>query len=102
MSNLLNRSLLQEQILSKVALTLEEFVETAGQLLDQFNMEGSGKVGQLYRTMDGKYSANTLEELVDKIKKNDDEGKYFQEEDMDKLRQLFEEDDDDDGEEDIF
>lgn len=98
-SNLLNRALVHEQILSKVGSTLEEFVDAAEQLLEQFNSGGSGKPGQLYRTMDGKYSAGTLEELVEKIKNNDEEDKYFQEEDMDKLRQLFEEDSDDDEEE---
>lgn len=102
LSNMLNRTVMMEQILGKVGSTLEELVVAAENLIDNLGPTGGGKMGSLYRTMDGKYSAETLEELVEKIKENQEEEKYFKDEDMDKLRKLFEEDDEGEEDEDLF
>jgi hypothetical protein len=54
----------------------------------------------LYKTTDGKYSAHTVDELIEKIKKDGAGDDYFDEEELDKLKRLFDtEDDDSDNEE---
>lgn len=84
-----------EQLTGKIANGLSEFVDVTGNLIDR--MDGmTGPNGQLYRTADGKYTARTLEELIAKIKSDNADEEYFSDDDITKLRRMFEQDDDED------
>lgn len=84
-----------EQLTGKIANGLSEFVDVTGNLIDR--MDGmTGPNGQLYRTADGKYTAQTLEELIAKIKSDNADEEYFSDDDITKLRRMFEQDDDED------
>jgi len=88
-----------EQLTGKIANGLSEFVDVTGNLIDR--MDGmTGPNGQLYRTADGKYTARTLEELIAKIKSDNADEEYFSDDDITKLRRMFEQDDEDDSDED--
>jgi hypothetical protein len=56
----------------------------------------------MFRTIDGKYAAPSLEKLIEKIKKDGAEGEYLSEDELDGLRQLFEENDDEDVDDNEF
>ena len=84
-----------EQTLVKLSNGFSEFIDVTGDLLDRMN-GASGSNGLAYRTADGKYTAHTLEELIAKIKSDSADGEYFTDDDITKLRHMFEEDDDDD------
>lgn len=84
-----------EQLTGKIANGLSEFVDVTGNLIDR--MDGmTGPNGQVYRTADGKYTARTLEELIAKIKSDNADEDYFSDDDITKLRRMFEQDDDED------
>lgn len=94
MGSLLGKMLAMEQVIAKLATGFSDFVDMTGNLLDKLNREDSRiEFGQVYRTVDGKYSARSLEELLDKIKGEDDEEKYISEDEIEKLKELFEDDD---------
>jgi hypothetical protein len=94
MTTIVTKMLAMEQVLGKVATAFTEFTEMSSEMFDQISMNfGEGTMGNVYRTMDGKYSSETLEGLIDKIKRDGKEGDYLTE-DMDQLRKLFESEDD--------
>jgi hypothetical protein len=94
MTTIVTKLLGMEQVLGKVVSALSDLAEVNSEVFDQISMNfGEGTMGNVYRTMDGKYSSNTLEGLVDKIKKDGKEKDYLTE-DMDQLRELFESEDD--------
>jgi hypothetical protein len=94
MSTVVTKLLGMEQVLSKVVTAFTEFTEMSSEMFDQISMNfGEGGVQNIYRTMDGKYSSNTLEGLVNKIKKDGKEKDYLTD-NMDELRELFESEDD--------
>jgi phage-related protein len=94
MTTIVTKLLGMEQVLGKVVSALSDLTEVNSEVFDQISMNfGEGAIGNVYRTMDGKYSSNTLEGLVDKIKKDGKEKDYLTE-DMDQLRELFESEDD--------
>jgi hypothetical protein len=94
MTTIVTKLLGMEQVLGKVVNALSDLTEVNSEVFDQISMNfGEGAMGNVYRTMDGKYSSNTLEGLVDKIKKDGKEKDYLTE-DMDQLRELFESEDD--------
>ena len=94
MTTIVTKLLGMEQVLGKVVSALSDLTEVNSEVFDQISMNfGEGAMGNVYRTMDGKYSSNTLEGLVDKIKKDGKEKDYLTE-DMDQLRELFESEDD--------
>ena len=94
MTTIVTKLLGMEQVLGKVVNALSDLTEVNSEVFDQISMNfGEGTMGNVYRTMDGKYSSNTLEGLVDKIKKDGKEKDYLTE-DMDQLRELFESEDD--------
>lgn len=100
MTTIVTKLLGMEQVLGKVVNALSDLTEVNSEVFDQISMNfGEGAMGNVYRTMDGKYSSNTLEGLVDKIKKDGKEKDYLTE-DMDQLRELFESEDDIFGEDD--
>jgi hypothetical protein len=94
MTTVVTKLLGMEQVLSKVVTAFTDFTELSSEMFDQISMNfGEGSMGNVYRTMDGKYSSDTLEGLVDKIKRDGKEKEYLTE-DMDQLRELFESEDD--------
>jgi phage-related protein len=94
MTTIVTKLLGMEQVLGKVVNALSDLTEVNSEVFDQISMNfGEGAIGNVYRTMDGKYSSNTLEGLIDKIKKDGKEKNYLTE-DMDQLRELFESEDD--------
>jgi hypothetical protein len=94
MTSIVTKLLGMEQVLGKVVTALSDLTEVNSEVFDQISMNfGEGAIGNVYRTMDGKYSSNTLEGLIDKIKKDGKEKNYLTE-DMDQLRELFESEDD--------
>jgi arsenate reductase-like glutaredoxin family protein len=100
MTVLVNKTLAVESTLSKLTSSFTEYIEIATEVADKISMIVPEE-GQVYRTMDGAYSATSLDELINKIKKDGKVEKYLSE-DMDQLTKLFEEDmsdDDDDDEE---
>jgi len=95
MGSILTRILGLEQLTSKLSIGFTEFMNSFEDVLDHITMPGlHGSSSQLFRTTDGKYTATSLEDLVEKIKKDGKSSEYFKDEDMDNFRSLFEDDED--------
>ena len=98
LGSVLGKVLSLEQITAKMANGMTEFIDVTGNLIER--MDGVMSQNRpAYRTSDGRYTANTLEELIEKIKEDNADAQYFTEDDITKLRRMFEEDDDDDDDE---
>lgn len=101
--NIAHRMAEQGAYLQKVGNTLTEFTNVMDNLVDKISQPRGlppgfpPQMGTLYRTLDGKYAAQTLEDLIDKIKEDGNEENYLSEEEMNGLRKLFEDDDDDES-----
>jgi hypothetical protein len=89
----LNKLIGLEQVTSKMAASFTDFIKITEDLVDKSD---DMRIGHLYRTSDGKYSAKSVDELIDKIKNDGNQSEYFSDEEINKLRSLFEEDDDED------
>lgn len=86
-----------EHVLGKLANGFTEFIKLMENTIDQTTDFGH-KI--LYKTTDGKYTANTVDDLINKIKQDGKGDEYFTDEELDKLKKMFDpEDDDDDPEE---
>jgi hypothetical protein len=96
MGNVAGRVVEQTAYLQKVGNTLTEFTSVLDNLVDKIS---SPQMGMLYRTLDGKYSARSLEGLINEIKRDGTEENYLSEDEMKNLRKLFEDDDEDDEDE---
>lgn len=95
----LNKLFHLEQVISKMAVGFTEFIKMTEDVVDRMD---DGRIGQVYRTTDGKYSAKSLDELINKIKDDGNETDYFSDDEMKNLRSLFEEDEEDlDNEDDL-
>lgn len=81
-----------EQNVLKLGNSFTEFIKMTEGMVDR--MTDDMQINQVYRTSDGKFSAKTLDELINKIRKSGDESEYFSDEEMDKLKNLFEQDED--------
>lgn len=92
MSTVLMKLFAIEQMTSKIGNSFAEFIKLTEDAFD-------AKSPMLYKTTDGKYSAKTIDELIDKIKNDDASDEYFDEEELDKLKRLFDNDEDLDDEE---
>lgn len=90
LASILSRTLAIEATLVRISGGFTDLVDTTGNLLDR--MEGS--MSPLFKTSDGKYVASSIEELIIKMKTDKKDSEYFSDEEVDKLRQLFEPDDD--------
>jgi hypothetical protein len=102
MTTIITKMLAMEQVLGKVTNAFTDFTEMSSEMFEQIAMNfGEPTGGNLYKTMDGKYSATSLEGLVDKIKKDGREKDYLAE-DMERLRELFESEDDMFDKDDMF
>lgn len=97
MSTVLMKLFVIEQITSKMATGFTDFVKLTEEAFD--SAQGP-KGSMLYKTMDGKYSAHTVDELIEKIKKDGTAHDYFDEEELDKLKRLFDNEDDESDNED--
>jgi hypothetical protein len=94
LGNILNRMQQQDMFLNKLGNGFGQFTAMVENLVDKMNDQLGPRGGMLYRTIDGKYAATSLEDLINKIKDNGEEKSYLSEEEIDGLRKLFEEDDD--------
>lgn len=83
-----------EHVVGRIGAAFEEFTNASTKMIDTF-MSSKGRA--LFRTTDGRYTATSLEELLQKIKNDDKESEYFSDDEVNKLRDLFE--NDEDGEE---
>ena len=84
-----------EQVLNKIGNGFSEFIRLTESMVDHVN-GSNDKV--LYKTSDGRYTARTVDELIDKIKKDGNSDEYFTDEELDKLKNMFNSDDDNDEE----
>lgn len=95
LGNLTTRILNQEAYLQKVGNSFAEFTNIMEELVDRFEMGSeirgpNSKMGMMYRTLDGKYAAGSLEDLISKIKKDGTEDNYLSTDELDHLRKMFE------------
>lgn len=84
-----------EQILSKIGNSFTEFIQLTENMVDGV---GGPMNKVLYKTTDGKYAARTIDELIEKIKKDGNGDEYFSDEELDKLKKMFDPEDDFDEE----
>lgn len=90
MSTALTKLFTVEHMMTRMGNGFTEFIRLAETAMDQM---GNGKT--IYKTSDGKFTAKTIEELIDKIKKDGSTEDYFSDEELDKLKRLFDNEDDD-------
>lgn len=81
-----------EQTTNKMAQSFTEFIKMAEAVVDR--MDDDEKISSIYKTSDGKFSARTLDELINKIRSSGEESEYFSSDELDKLKNLFSEDED--------
>jgi hypothetical protein len=93
-SSMVHRMAVLEHNLHKLSSAFTDFVDATGSLVDKIQMMNNMTMEGMYRTMDGRYSARTIEELINKIRKDNNESTYFNEDELDKLRQMFSDNDD--------
>lgn len=90
-----------EHLSNKIGTTLSEFINLTGNVVDRLEtMIDNSRSKHFYKTSDGRYTATSLEELMNKIKDSDDGSKYFSDDELDKLRDMFGDEGDDDLEDD--
>jgi hypothetical protein len=100
MATTVNKLLSIEILTGKMANSFAEYVDVASELVERNRDTMMGDSHQaIYRTLDGKYTASSLEQLLNNIKKDGNADKYLSD-DMENLRKLFESDDNGDGDED--
>jgi hypothetical protein len=92
-STILNKIFIMDQTVNRLAVGFTEFINTTEALVDRIDGDGVGNT--LYRTGDGKYSAKSLEELIEKISRTGSETEYFSDDELNKLRKMFETEDSD-------
>jgi hypothetical protein len=97
MSTMLSKVLMLENITSRIATGFTEFIDATGDMLDKIDFMINRPPPRMYKTSDGKFIAGSVEELMDKIKDLDSAGDYFSDDEINKLRNLFEENDEDDN-----
>lgn len=89
LATVLGKILNVEMVLSRMSNGFTELINTTGDLLDRVDGPPS-----LYKTTDGKYVASSIDELINKMKNDKKDSEYFSDDEVDKLRKLFEPDDD--------
>jgi len=109
-SMMVSRSAAHEQQMKQLNASLADFVSTASNMIDKMDMivafSVHGKNGKMFRTQDGKYVAGSMQELINKMKEDGVEDFYLSQDDMESLRNMFDQDDDesssDDEDEDLI
>lgn len=95
MTSILARILALEATTTKIGNSFTDFINTTGDMIDKLMMmNSSNRMNPLYKTVDGKFTATSIDELIDKIKQSGSESKYFNEDEIDKLKKMFEDNDD--------
>lgn len=81
----------QENFLNRLGSAFSDLTNSLESMSEkfQFMLESGPRMGSMYRTIDGKYSASSLEDLLNKIKDDNVEEKYLSSDEMDALRKLF-------------
>jgi hypothetical protein len=102
MSTMLSKLLMLENITSRIGTGFTEFIDATGDMLEKIEFMINGPSPRVYKTSDGKFVAGSVEELMNKIKGSDSAGDYFSDDEINKLRNLFEENDEDDDEDDTI
>lgn len=98
-TNVVSNQMAQMALTNRLGSAVTEFISTASTMLDHIGLvDHSGK--EVFRTKDGKYEAESLDELIEKIKADGVEDKYLSGEDIDDLRKMFENDPEDEENED--
>lgn len=90
LATILGRIMAVEATLVRMATGLTDLVNTTGEMLDRVD----GPTRPIFKTSDGKYVASSIDELISKMKGDKKSSEYFSDEEVDKLRKLFEPDDD--------
>ena len=96
MSSILGKVMSLEVVTSKMAAGFTEVVTLTEDIIGRLELPSGGYSNQVYKTKDGKYTAKSLDELLDKIREDEAESEYFSDTEIDKLRDMFEGDDEDD------
>lgn len=95
MASMLGKLLSVEQMVNKLGMSFTEFINTTGDMIDKFAlMQTSGHSGSVYKTTDGKFTAASIDDLLNKIKKAGSESDYFSDDELNKLKKMFDSDDD--------
>ncbi len=94
LGNLSTRILNQDAYLQKVGASFAEFTTIMEDLVERMDspehmMGPNPKLGMMYRTLDGKYAAGSLEDLINKIKKDGTQESYLSPEELSDLRKMF-------------
>lgn len=100
----------QENFLNRLGSAFSDLTNSLEGMSEklQFMIETSApRMGSMYRTIDGKYSATSLEDLLSKIKEDNVEDKYLSPDELDNIRKLFQkeellDEDEEDNDDDIF
>lgn len=101
LGNTISRIQAQEMYLQKLGNAFSEFTELTERIAERLENDNIRNASMgMFRTIDGKYSAPSLEKLIEKIKKDGNENEYLSEDELDGLRSLFEETNDIDDDED--
>lgn len=93
---------MQEMYLQKLGSAFSDFTDLMDGVVEKLNnpmMQFFNEKNALYKTLDGKYAAGSIEDLIEKIKNDGAEDKYLSEDEIDNLRKMFESDDDTDDDE---
>ena len=98
MSTMLSKLLMLENITARIGTGFTEFIDATGDMLEKIEFMINGPSRRVYKTSDGKFVAGSVDELMNKIKGSDSAGEYFSEDEINKLRNLFEENDEDEDE----
>jgi hypothetical protein len=104
MGTIISRLLGMEHMLAKLGNSFTEFINTTGDMIDKLSMMSMFPMGKVYKTSDGKFTASSIEDLMDKVKNSKKDADYFSDDELDNLKKLFEvnEEDDDDDEDDYL
>lgn len=92
LGNAIGRIQAQEMYLQKLGNAFSEFTEITERIAERLENDNIRNVSMgMFRTIDGRYSASSLEKLIEKIKKDGNENEYLSEDELDGLKKLFDE-----------
>ena len=90
-----------EHMLSKLGNSFTEFINSTGDMIDKLSMMSMLQpMGKIYKTSDGKFTATSIDDLMDKVKNSKKETEYFSDDELNNLKKLFDVDDDDEDDDD--
>lgn len=93
---IVNRMQQQDVYLNKLGNAFTDFTSLVETVVDKLNDQDmiDPRRGMLYRTIDGKYAAPSLQDLIDKIKNDGQSDNYLSKDEIDDIRKLFDTDND--------